>query len=108
MCVLTNFQKDESADLSLTQVPFARFVAMNSAEYGNIKRYHVAKVYRRDQPAMSKGRFREFYQCDFDIAGVYDPMLPDAEILLIVVETDRKSTRLNSSHSGESRMPSSA
>lgn len=60
---------------------------MNSAEYGNIKRYHVAKVYRRDQPAMSKGRFREFYQCDFDIAGVYDPMLPDAEILLIVVET---------------------
>lgn len=60
---------------------------MNSAEYGNIKRYHVAKVYRRDQPAMSKGRFREFYQCDFDIAGVYDPMLPDAEVLLITVET---------------------
>lgn len=45
------------------QVPFARFVAMNPTEYGNIKRYHIAKVYRRDQPAMSKGRFREFYQC---------------------------------------------
>ncbi|KAK0540852.1 Cytoplasmic and mitochondrial histidine tRNA synthetase [Tilletia horrida] len=67
-------------------VPFARFVAMNMAEYGNIKRYHIAKVYRRDQPAMSKGRFREFYQCDFDIAGSYDPMLPDAECLLIVSE----------------------
>ena len=26
----------------------------------------------------------------------------------IIVEVDRKSTRLNSSHSGESRMPSSA
>ncbi|PWO00484.1 histidyl-tRNA synthetase [Tilletiopsis washingtonensis] len=67
-------------------VPFARFVAMNPTEYGSIKRYHIAKVYRRDQPALSKGRFREFYQCDFDIAGVYDPMVPDAEILLILVE----------------------
>ena len=27
---------------------------------------------------------------------------------LLTVPTDRKSTRLNSSHSGESRMPSSA
>ncbi|GAC94212.1 hypothetical protein PHSY_001783 [Pseudozyma hubeiensis SY62] len=68
-------------------VPFARFVAMNQAEYGNVKRYHIAKVYRRDQPAMSKGRFREFYQCDFDIAGVYDPMVPDSEVLCILVET---------------------
>ncbi|PWN47878.1 histidyl-tRNA synthetase [Violaceomyces palustris] len=67
-------------------VPFARFVAMNPSEYGSIKRYHIAKVYRRDQPAMSKGRFREFYQCDFDIAGSYDPMIPDAEILCILVE----------------------
>lgn len=25
-----------------------------------IKRYHIAKVYRRDQPAVSKGRMREF------------------------------------------------
>lgn len=28
-----------------------------------MKRYHIAKVYRRDQPAMTKGRMREFYQC---------------------------------------------
>lgn len=68
-------------------VPFARFVAMNPGEYGSMKRYHIAKVYRRDQPAMSKGRFREFYQCDFDISGQYDAMVPDAEILLITVET---------------------
>src|SRR4051794_19390427 len=52
----------------------------------NIKRYHIAKVYRRDQPAMTKGRMREFYQCDFDIAGNYDAMLPDAEILRITSE----------------------
>jgi histidyl-tRNA synthetase len=52
----------------------------------SIKRYHIAKVYRRDQPAMTKGRMREFYQCDFDIAGLYDPMIPDAEILRIACE----------------------
>lgn len=66
-------------------VPFARWLAMNSS-IQNIKRYHIAKVYRRDQPAMTKGRMREFYQCDFDIAGTYDPMLPDAEILRITSE----------------------
>ncbi|KAI7898520.1 histidyl-tRNA synthetase [Cokeromyces recurvatus] len=67
-------------------VPFARFVAMNGKEHQNIKRYQIAKVYRRDQPAMTKGRMREFYQCDFDIAGVYDPMIPDSEILRILCE----------------------
>ncbi|KAI4191294.1 MAG: hypothetical protein L6R41_000221 [Letrouitia leprolyta] len=66
-------------------VPFARWLAMNPSVQ-NIKRYHIAKVYRRDQPVMTKGRMREFYQCDFDIAGAYDPMLPDAEILRIVCE----------------------
>jgi len=29
---------------------------------------------------------REFYQCDFDIAGVYDPMIPDAETLKLINE----------------------
>ncbi|KAF7722149.1 Cytoplasmic and mitochondrial histidine tRNA synthetase [Apophysomyces ossiformis] len=67
-------------------VPFARFLAMNGKEYQNIKRYHIAKVYRRDQPAMTKGRMREFYQCDFDIAGTYDAMIPDSECLKILCE----------------------
>ncbi|KAL9604801.1 MAG: hypothetical protein Q9219_000249 [cf. Caloplaca sp. 3 TL-2023] len=66
-------------------VPFARWLAMNPSVQ-SIKRYHIAKVYRRDQPAMTKGRMREFYQCDFDIAGAYDAMLPDAEILRITCE----------------------
>lgn len=66
-------------------VPFARWLAMNK-DIQNIKRYHIAKVYRRDQPAMTKGRMREFYQCDFDIAGTYDPMVPDAEIIRIICE----------------------
>jgi hypothetical protein len=37
-------------------VPFARYVAVNGV--GNIKRYHIGKVYRRDQPQMNRGRFR--------------------------------------------------
>lgn len=65
-------------------VPFARFVAANNV--AAIKRYHIAKVYRRDQPAMTKGRMREFYQCDFDVAGVYELMVPDAELLAICCE----------------------
>lgn len=66
-------------------VPFARWLAMNP-DVRSMKRYHIAKVYRRDQPAVSKGRMREFYQCDFDIAGAFDPMVPDAEVLRIVSE----------------------
>ncbi|KAF5722458.1 histidine-tRNA ligase mitochondrial [Fusarium mundagurra] len=69
-------------------VPFARWLAMHS-NVKQIKRYQIAKVYRRDQPAISRGRLREFYQCDFDIAGVYDAMIPDAEILRIIVEVFR-------------------
>uniref|UniRef100_A0A8C3EU98 histidine--tRNA ligase n=1 Tax=Corvus moneduloides TaxID=1196302 RepID=A0A8C3EU98_CORMO len=65
-------------------VPFARYLAMNKVT--NMKRYHVAKVYRRDNPATTRGRYREFYQCDFDIAGQFDPMIPDAECLKIVHE----------------------
>ncbi|NWT60389.1 SYHM protein, partial [Erythrocercus mccallii] len=65
-------------------VPFARYLAMNKIT--NMKRYHIAKVYRRDNPATTRGRYREFYQCDFDIAGQFDPMIPDAECLKIVHE----------------------
>ena len=43
-------------------VPFARWLAMNR-DVQNIKRYHCAKVYRRDQPAMTKGRMRESVLC---------------------------------------------
>ncbi|DBA86294.1 TPA: hypothetical protein ACH3X1_005790 [Trebouxia sp. C0004] len=65
-------------------VPFARYVAQHAIT--NMKRYHIAKVYRRDQPQMTKGRFREFYQCDLDIAGSYPSMVPDSEILKVLVE----------------------
>ncbi|RID71041.1 hypothetical protein BRARA_C03005 [Brassica rapa] len=63
-------------------VPFARYVAMNGI--ASFKRYQIAKVYRRDNP--SKGRYREFYQCDFDIAGLSEPMGPDFEVVKILTE----------------------
>ncbi|CAM9169830.1 unnamed protein product [Laminaria digitata] len=65
-------------------VPFARYLALHAV--GNIKRFHIAKVYRRDQPNVQLGRFREFYQCDFDIAGNYGLMVPDAEVLSVACE----------------------
>lgn len=33
---------------------------------------------------MAKGRYREFFQCDIDIAGQYGSMIPDAEIIKVV------------------------
>ncbi|CAM4933564.1 unnamed protein product [Rotaria socialis] len=65
-------------------VPFARYISQN--KISAMKRYQIGKVYRHDSPKMTRGRYREFYQCDFDIAGCYDPMIPDAECIKIVVE----------------------
>ncbi|KAG9796355.1 histidyl-tRNA synthetase, partial [Aureobasidium melanogenum] len=66
-------------------VPFARWLAMN-ANIKNYKRFAISKVYRRDQPAIAKGRMREFYQCDIDFAGASDPMMADSEVIAIIVE----------------------
>jgi histidyl-tRNA synthetase len=60
-------------------VPFARYLAQHGLNH--YRRFQIQKVYRRDNPAMTRGRFREFYQCDYDIAGTYASMVPDAEIL---------------------------
>ncbi|CAF2810340.1 unnamed protein product [Rotaria sp. Silwood2] len=65
-------------------VPFARYISQN--KISTMKRYHIGKVYRLDSPKMTRGRYREFYQCDFDIAGNYDSMIPDAECVKIIAE----------------------
>jgi histidyl-tRNA synthetase len=65
-------------------VPFARWLAMSNLR--QMKRFQIGKVYRRDQPAPESGRMREFYQCDFDFAGSFETMIPDAEILCITAE----------------------
>lgn len=65
-------------------VPLARVVAMHQAEIVfPFKRYHVAPVWRADRP--QRGRFREFWQCDADIAGV-ESMTADAEIISVLID----------------------
>ncbi|KAI0501280.1 hypothetical protein KFK09_016224 [Dendrobium nobile] len=63
-------------------VPFARYLAMNNIN--SLKRFQIGKVYRRDNP--SKGRYCEFYQCDFDIAGQCELMVADFEVLKVLTE----------------------
>ncbi|KAF5381598.1 hypothetical protein D9615_005532 [Tricholomella constricta] len=65
-------------------VPLARYLAMVGANNTHSKLWQVGKVYRRDNPVMSKGRMREFLQADFDISGTWDPMIPDAELLSLL------------------------
>jgi len=69
-------------------VPLARVVA----QYPNevvlpFKRYQISPVWRAERP--QKGRYREFYQCDADIAGAAG-MSADAEIVGVVVEVLRR------------------
>ena len=46
--------------------------------------------------------------CDYETLSDYDKQVYECEASYRDWETDRKSTRLNSSHSAKSRMPSSA
>ncbi len=43
-------------------VPLARYLAMNGAITAQNKLWQIGKVYRRDNPVMSKVRMREFSQ----------------------------------------------
>jgi len=66
-------------------VPFARYLATHGVR--DIKRYHIGRVYRRDNPAMARGRFREFFQCDFDIAGQHQlSTAADAECVAVMAQ----------------------
>lgn len=65
-------------------VPLARVVAQHQNELVlPFKRYHIAPVWRAENP--QRGRFREFWQCDADIAGSTSP-LADAEVIAIMAE----------------------
>lgn len=76
-----NGKRDVSMRFDLT-VPFARFVAEHKDElYFPFKRYHIAKVWRGEKP--QAGRYREFYQCDFDMVGS-DSAASDFEILSLM------------------------
>lgn len=63
-------------------VPLARYVAANFPKLTfPFKRYDVGKVWRGERP--QKGRFREFYQCDFDVVGTAAPQA-DLEVALVM------------------------
>lgn len=64
--------------------PLSRFVAMNAELPKPFRRYQVGPVYRVEKPG--PGRFREFYQFDFDSVGT-NHMLADAECAMVVSDT---------------------
>ncbi len=64
--------------------PLSRFVAMNPQLPLPYRRYQVGPVFRVDKPG--PGRFREFYQFDFDSVGTAS-MLADAEICMVMGDT---------------------
>lgn len=62
-------------------IPFARYVAMNHGQLTlPFKRYQMQPVWRADRP--QRGRYREFWQCDADIAGS-SSLLHETELSLI-------------------------
>ncbi|MBX7105391.1 MAG: histidine--tRNA ligase [Gemmataceae bacterium] len=90
--------RDVALRFDLT-VPFARFAAQYVGKLGTpFKRYHIGPVWRGENT--QKGRYREFYQCDFDIIGT-TANAADAEIALVIHDLvsalgfDRFTIRVN-------------
>ena len=75
------------ADLALRYdltVPLARVVARYGSQLPQpFKRYQIASVWRADRPG--RGRYREFTQCDIDIAGATS-LVADASVILALTD----------------------
>lgn len=79
-----NGGRDVTLRFDLT-VPLARFTAQHYNELGMpFKAYHIAPVWRGENT--HKGRYREFFQCDFDILGT-SSNYSDIEIASIIYTT---------------------
>jgi len=75
--------RDVALRFDLT-VPFARFAAKNIGQLGvPFKRYHLGPVWRGENTG--QGRFREFWQCDFDTIGT-ESNASDIETALVIVD----------------------
>ncbi len=73
--------RDVALRFDLT-VPFARFAAQYINQLGTpFKRYHMGPVWRGENTA--HGRFREFWQCDFDTIGTTSNAA-DIETVLVI------------------------
>ena len=80
-------------------VPFARFAAEHIGQLGTpFKRYHMGPVWRGENT--QHGRFREFWQCDFDTIGTTSNAA-DIETALVIHDLmlalglERFSIRIN-------------
>ncbi len=81
------FRDDEDEWVALRYdltAPLSRYVAMNPELPRPFRRYQVGPVYRLEKPG--PGRFREFYQFDFDSVGT-GSMLADAECCMVMCDT---------------------
>src|SRR5438874_4084169 len=75
--------RDVALRFDLT-VPFARFAAQHIGKLGTpFKRYHMGPVWRGENTA--HGRFREFWQCDFDTIGTTSNAA-DIEVVLVIYD----------------------
>jgi histidyl-tRNA synthetase len=75
--------RDVALRFDLT-VPFARFAARHIGQLGTpFKRYHMGPVWRGENTG--HGRFREFWQCDFDTIGT-ESNASDIETALVIVD----------------------
>lgn len=90
--------RDVALRFDLT-VPFARFAAQYIGQLGTpFKRYAMGPVWRGENT--SAGRYREFWQCDFDTIGTQSNAA-DIEIVLVIHDLmlelglDRFRIRLN-------------
>jgi histidyl-tRNA synthetase len=78
--------RDVALRFDLT-VPFARFAAQYINQLGTpFKRYHMGPVWRGENTA--HGRYREFWQCDFDTIGTTSNAA-DIEVVQVIYDLMR-------------------
>ena len=101
MALTTSLVRQAGASTVAASVgPYGALLADGSEYHG---RYAATMATVRD---VQRGRIELLAETDADVMAV--ETMPSAAEAVVVVEEDRKSTRLNSSHVALSRMPSSA
>ncbi len=88
--LIYRFQDHGDRDVALRfdlTVPFARFAAQNIGKLGTpFRRYAMGPVWRGENTA--HGRYREFWQCDFDTIGTTSNA-SDTETAIVICELMR-------------------
>jgi histidyl-tRNA synthetase len=88
--IIYRFQDNGGRDVALRfdlTVPFARFAAQYIGQLGTpFKRYAMGPVWRGENTG--HGRYREFWQCDFDTIGT-TANAADVEVVLVIYDLMR-------------------